>query len=85
MDIRLRVNVLKWSSRGGTVRLVDLQEQQLEDGLKYVEQLRADATDHEGDWGRIETSQPASLQSTLKDSWLVVEVRLNSSPIGPID
>lgn len=85
MDIHLRVNVLKWSSRGGTVRLVDLQEQQLQDGLKYVEQLRADATDHEGDWGRIETSQPSSLQSTLKDAWLVVEVRLNSSPIGPID
>ncbi|KAJ6178684.1 hypothetical protein N7519_009145 [Penicillium mononematosum] len=62
-----------WSSRGGTVRLVDLQEQQLQDGLKYVEQLRADATDHEGDWGRIETSQPSSLQSTLKDAWLVVE------------
>ncbi|KAJ5395734.1 uncharacterized protein N7487_010037 [Penicillium crustosum] len=62
-----------WSSRGGTVRLVDLQEQQLQDGLKYVEQLRADATDHEGDWGKIETSQPSSLQSTLQNAWLVVE------------
>ncbi|CDM32098.1 Fatty oxidation complex, alpha subunit FadB [Penicillium roqueforti FM164] len=55
-----------WSSRGGTVRLVDPQEKQLQDGLKYVEQLRADATNHEGNWGKIETSQPSSLQSTLK-------------------
>ncbi|CAI7605829.1 unnamed protein product [Penicillium glandicola] len=38
-----------WSNRGGTVRPVDLQEQQLQDGLKYVEQLRANATDDEGD------------------------------------
>lgn len=74
----LDVNLLKWSSQGGTVRLVDLQEQQLQDGLKYVEQLRADATDHEGEWGKIETSQPSSLKSTLQDAWLVVEVRLNS-------
>lgn len=74
----LDVNLLKWSSQGGTVRLVDLQEQQLQDGLKYVEQLRADATDHEGEWGKIETSQPSSLISTLQDAWLVVEVRLNS-------
>lgn len=78
MDICLGVNLLKWSSRGGTVRLVDLKEQQLQDGLKYVEQLRADATDHKGDWGKIETSQPSSLQYTLQDAWLVVEVRLNS-------
>lgn len=70
----LDVNLLKWSSQGGTVRLVDLQEQQLQDGLKYVEQLRADATDHEGEWGKIETSQPSSLKSTLQDAWLVVEV-----------
>ncbi|KGO61440.1 Dehydrogenase, multihelical [Penicillium expansum] len=62
-----------WSSRGGTVRLVDLQEQQLQDGLKYVEQLRADATDHEGDWGELETFQPSSLEFTLQDAWLVVE------------
>lgn len=85
MNICLGANVLKWSSRGGTVRLVDLQEQQLQDGLKYVEQLRADATDHEGDWGEVEVSQPSSLQSTLKDAWLVVEVRINALPIGLID
>jgi hypothetical protein len=78
MNLCLGFDLLKWSSRGGTVRLVDLQEQQLQDGLKYVEQLRADATDHDGDWGQIETSQPSSLQSTLQDAWLVVEVRLNS-------
>ncbi|KAJ5124825.1 uncharacterized protein N7515_008650 [Penicillium bovifimosum] len=62
-----------WSSRGGIVRLVDLQEQQLQDGLKYVDQLRAETKDHDGDWGKIETSDPSSLESTLKDAWLVVE------------
>ncbi|KAJ5781068.1 hypothetical protein N7457_006228 [Penicillium paradoxum] len=62
-----------WSSRGGTVRLVDLQEQQLQDGLKYVDQLRADTKDHDGNWGKIETSHPDQLQSTLQDAWLVVE------------
>jgi 3-hydroxyacyl-CoA dehydrogenase len=67
-------NLSKWSSRGGTVRLIDLQEQQLQDGLKYVDQLRAETKDHVGDWGKIETSHPSSLESTLKDAWLVVEV-----------
>lgn len=66
INICIGIKVLKWSSRGGTVRLVDPQEKQLQDGLKYVEQLRADATNHEGNWGKIETSQPSSLQSTLK-------------------
>ncbi|KAJ5555649.1 hypothetical protein N7535_008082 [Penicillium sp. DV-2018c] len=62
-----------WSSRGGTVHLVDLREQQLQDGLKYVDKLRAETKDHTGDWGKIETSNPSSLESTLKDAWLVVE------------
>lgn len=69
--------LLKWSSRGGTVRLVDLQEKQLQDGLKYVEQLRAETKDHDGNWGKIETCQPSSLQSALEDAWLVVEVRFD--------
>ncbi|KAJ5864860.1 uncharacterized protein N7529_006776 [Penicillium soppii] len=62
-----------WSSKGGTVALVDLQEQQLRDGLQYVQQLREEAKDHDGDWGAVEVSQPAALESTLKDAWLVVE------------
>jgi hypothetical protein len=65
---------MKWSSKGGTVALVDLQEQQLRDGLQYVQQLREEAKDHDGDWGAVEVSQPAALESTLKDAWLVVEV-----------
>lgn len=66
----------QWSSRGGTVHLVDLQELQLQDGVAYVQQLRAEAGNHDGlNWGEIKTSTPDSLQKTLKDAWLVVEVR----------
>ncbi|CAI7613765.1 unnamed protein product [Penicillium bialowiezense] len=61
-----------WSSKGGTVCLVDLQEQQLQDGLQYVEKLRADTNDQR-EWGRIETSHPSSLDSILSNAWLVVE------------
>lgn len=64
----------QWSSKGGNVTLVDLQEQQLQDGLKYVHQLRAGETSHSGAWGEVKTAHPDSLESELKDAWLVVEV-----------
>ncbi|OJJ53542.1 hypothetical protein ASPSYDRAFT_212492 [Aspergillus sydowii CBS 593.65] len=62
-----------WSSRGGVVYLVDLNQQQLEDGLKYVEQLRSEATTHSGTWGDVRISTPDSLESILQGAWLVVE------------
>ncbi|KAJ5334666.1 hypothetical protein N7452_007069 [Penicillium brevicompactum] len=61
-----------WSSKGGTVCLVDLQEQQLQDGLQYVEKLRAETNDAR-EWGRIEISHPSSLDTLLRNAWLVVE------------
>lgn len=63
----------KWSSKGGTVCLVDLQEQQLQDGLQYVEKLRAETNDAK-EWGKIEISHPSSLDTLLRNAWLVVEV-----------
>lgn len=54
--------------------LVDIQDQQLQCGLKYVQQLRAQAKDHQGTWGEVGISHPSSLRSTLKDAWLVIEV-----------
>lgn len=65
---------IQWTSRGGNVTLVDLQEQQLQDGLKYVQQLRAAETEHTGAWGAVKTAHPDALETVLKDSWLVVEV-----------
>ncbi|BCS21671.1 3-hydroxyacyl-CoA dehydrogenase family protein [Aspergillus puulaauensis] len=62
-----------WSSRGGSVYLVDLNQQQLEDGLKYVQQLRTEATQHSGNWGDVHISTPNSLESILQSAWLVVE------------
>ncbi|KAK2773638.1 hypothetical protein FQN53_004082 [Emmonsiellopsis sp. PD_33] len=63
-----------WSCRGGSVYLVDLNEQQLQDGIHYVQQLRAAAaTAHQGNWGEVKTSTPASLESILKEAWLVIE------------
>ncbi|KAJ5880858.1 uncharacterized protein N7473_011911 [Penicillium subrubescens] len=62
-----------WSGRGGSVCLVDLQEQQLQDGLSYVHQLRNAAVDHDRNWGDVTVSQPDSLESILQDAWLVVE------------
>ncbi|KAJ5675154.1 uncharacterized protein N7477_005088 [Penicillium maclennaniae] len=62
-----------WSRRGGPVTLIDLQQQQLEDGLKYVQKLRAEANDPLGSWGEITISHPSSLESSLQDAWLVIE------------
>ncbi|KAJ5807005.1 hypothetical protein N7474_010597 [Penicillium riverlandense] len=62
-----------WSSKGGTVHLVDLKETQLQEGLEYVQQLRTETANHEGSWGCVKTSTPDSLKSTLQDAWLVVE------------
>lgn len=67
-------NNRKWSGRGGSVCLVDLQKQQLQDGLNYVHQLRNAAVDHDRNWGDVTVSQPDSLESILQDAWLVVEV-----------
>lgn len=66
---------MKWSGRGGSVCLVDLQKQQLQDGLSYVNQLRNAAIDHEKNWGDVTVAHPDSLGSVLQDAWLVVEVR----------
>ncbi|KAJ6084303.1 hypothetical protein N7486_011103 [Penicillium sp. IBT 16267x] len=79
-----------WSSRGGPVSLVDLNEQQLQDGLQYVQQLRAATADHDGNWGEVKVSTPASLESTLKDAWLVVEcvpenLKLKQTVIAQLD
>lgn len=68
-------SVAQWSRRGRPVSLIDPQEQQLVDGLKYVQKLRAEANDLPGSWGEIRTFHPSSLESSLKDAWLVVEVR----------
>jgi hypothetical protein len=69
------VNVFKWSSRGGPVHLIDLDERQLQEGQVYVQQLRAATVGHDGNWGKITTSTPSLLKSILQDSWLVIEVR----------
>ncbi|KAL2844539.1 hypothetical protein BJY01DRAFT_188729 [Aspergillus pseudoustus] len=61
-----------WSSRGGLVYLVDLNQRQLEEGLQYVEQLRTEAQ-HSGTWGDVRLATPDSLESLLHGAWLVVE------------
>ncbi len=71
---KFSINSTKWSGRGGSVCLVDLQKQQLQDGLRYVQQLRNAAVDHDRNWGEVTASQPDSLESILQDAWLVVEV-----------
>ena len=58
--------------------LVDLQKQQLQDGLKYVQQLRNAAVDHDRTWGEVTVAQPDALATILQDAWLVVEVSWNS-------
>ncbi|KAJ5160364.1 Dehydrogenase multihelical [Penicillium canariense] len=62
-----------WSSRGGSVCLVDLQEQQLHDGLSYVHQLRSAEASLDRNWGEVALAHPTSLDSKLQDAWLVVE------------
>ncbi|KKK19490.1 hypothetical protein P175DRAFT_0505484 [Aspergillus ochraceoroseus IBT 24754] len=62
-----------WSSRGGLVYLVDLNEEQLQEGLQFVQQLRAETTDHPRKWGEVKASTPSMFESILQSSWLIVE------------
>lgn len=68
------MNVSKWSSRGGPVYLVDLDERQLQEGRLYIQQLRTATVGHDGNWGDITTSSPDLLKPILQDAWLVIEV-----------
>ncbi|KAF7594163.1 hypothetical protein BBP40_010012 [Aspergillus hancockii] len=65
-----------WSVKGRSVYLVDLNEQQLQESLRYVQHLRVTTSDHKGNWGEIKTITPALLESTLESAWLIIEVRL---------
>jgi hypothetical protein len=58
------------------VHLIDAQEKQLVDGVKYIDGLRAASQNPERSWGEVKTFTPDELQSALQDSWLVVEVRV---------
>ncbi|OBT58317.1 hypothetical protein VE04_01787 [Pseudogymnoascus sp. 24MN13] len=62
-----------WSSRGSPVHLVDLEERKQQEALLYIQQLRAKSTSDGSNWGEIMASTPNSLESWLKDAWLVVE------------
>jgi hypothetical protein len=53
---------------------VDQKEEQLQEGRLYVQQLRATAPNHDGNWGDITTSGSNSLKQILQDAWLVIEV-----------
>ncbi|KAL2869602.1 3-hydroxyacyl-CoA dehydrogenase family protein [Aspergillus lucknowensis] len=69
-----------WSSRGGLVYLVDLNERQLAEGVRYVQQLRAEK-EHRANWGDVRTATPDSLEPILLDSWLVVECVPENLPL----
>lgn len=43
--------------------------------MKYVQQLRAGNANQNGALGAVRIAHPDALESTLKDAWLVVEVR----------
>lgn len=55
-----------------------MQEQQLRDGLLYIQQLRAESNSDYHSWGKVITSTPDTLKHALNDAWLVVEVWPNS-------
>ncbi|KAB8075902.1 hypothetical protein BDV29DRAFT_189899 [Aspergillus leporis] len=62
-----------WSIKGRSVYLVDLSEKQLQESLRYVQQLRSATMDHIGMWGEIKATTPAQLESALNFAWLVIE------------
>ncbi|KAJ5279834.1 hypothetical protein N7478_005206 [Penicillium angulare] len=74
-----------WSSEGGPVTLVDLQEKQLRDGLDYVQQLREAKPDEADHWGEIEIARPDSLAASLQNSWLVIEVIAELDDLAPLN
>ena len=66
---------IQWSSQGRHVRLIDSQSSQLQDSIQFINDLRKTADrDPSTTWGTVSTHSPDDLVSTLKDTWLVVEV-----------
>ncbi|ETI29304.1 hypothetical protein G647_01757 [Cladophialophora carrionii CBS 160.54] len=62
-----------WSSQGRAVHLIDAQEKQLSDSLKYIDGLRDASQRPDARWGDIKTFTPDSLRTALQDTWLIVE------------
>ncbi|KAJ5654748.1 hypothetical protein N7490_001751 [Penicillium lividum] len=63
----------QWSKKGAPVSLIDTQEQQLKDALECVQKLREEEIDPAESWGEITLSQTPLLESSLKNTWLVIE------------
>jgi len=69
------ISPLQWSSQGGTVNLLDLQQKQLQDSVPYIDGLRAASplgTSHK--WGTVRPLPANDLKSAFSDAWLILEV-----------
>ncbi|KIV92155.1 hypothetical protein PV10_06616 [Exophiala mesophila] len=62
-----------WSSKGRDVNVIDAQERQLTDAVKYIDELRAGSGRSGVKWGNIKTFKAENLKSALQNVWLVVE------------
>jgi hypothetical protein len=70
----------QWASKGRPVNLIDAQEKQLSDGVKYIDGLRGSSSPQPGaKWGEVKTFNSDSLKAAIQDAWLIVEVRVHWS------
>ena len=63
------------------MHLIDAQNQQLEDSIKYIEQLRRSANDADLGFGPVHLHVVDTLREVLRLSWLVIEVFMHSQPL----
>ena len=64
---------LQWASQGDDVHIVDQQPSQLEATLQAVDHFRSELAPKD-QHGNVVTHLAESLETALKDAWLVVEV-----------
>lgn len=55
--------------------MIDAQDRQLHDAVKYIDELRKTSGRSDVKWGKIQTFHADNLKSALENVWLVVEVR----------
>ena len=60
----------QWASKGRPVNLIDAQEKQLSDGVKYIDGLRGSSSPQLGaQWGEVKTFNSDSLQAAIQDAF----------------
>ncbi|KAH7089483.1 3-hydroxyacyl-CoA dehydrogenase [Paraphoma chrysanthemicola] len=62
-----------WSQLGGSVNLIDQNEQQLEKAQGYIQSLRQASSPGPDGWGKVSTYSASRLSEAVLPAWLILE------------